>query len=514
MFRAAIVVSFFTLVSRVFGFARDMVIANFFGAGSIADAFFIAFRIPNLLRRLTAEGALSAAFIPLFAKTLQKNREEAFRLANNLLSVLTLILVLIVTIGIIFTPALLKVIAIGFTDEQEKFQLTVHMTRLLFPYLIFISLAAVLMGILNTLNHFASPAASPVMLNISIILSAIFLRESFELPVYALVAGVLIGGVLQLAIQIPYAVKHGFIFKPVFDLKSDLLRKVFSLTIPAMFGVAVAEINMFVDTILASLLKEGSVSYLYYGNRLVQFPLGVFGIAMSTALLPALSFQAADKNPAKMVETISRSFRAIMLLVIPSTIGLVVLRDPIVNILFERGEFDAVSTVNTGIAVGYYCAGLLGFVGVKIFVSGFYALGDTKTPVKVASVAMLVNIIFNLILMGPLQHGGLALATSIASFVNLAILIYLIRGRLGNIDGPRILRSFFMLSFASVLMGGFIYTGWEYFFPTEYTVAGLVIAITLSVVVYMAVVWILGLEELRDIVNSVKSKLNKNNPNS
>jgi len=509
MFRAAFVVSFFTLVSRVFGFVRDMVIANYFGAGSIADSFFIAFRIPNLLRRLTAEGALSAAFIPVFAKTLQKNRVEAFRLANNLLAVMTLILVLIVTLGIVFTPELLKVIAIGFTDEEEKFRLTVQMTRLLFPYLVFISLAAVLMGILNTLDHFASPAASPVMLNASIIICAIYLRESFDLPVFALVAGVLIGGVLQLAIQIPYAIKHGFIFSPVFDLRSELLRKVFMLTIPALFGVAVAEINMFIDTVLASLLKEGSVSYLYYGNRLVQFPLGVFGIAMSTALLPALSFQAADNNPAKMTETISRSFRAIMMLVVPSTVGLVVLRDPIVNILFERGEFDSVSTLNTGIAVGYYSAGLLGFVGVKIFVSAFYALGDTKTPVKVASVAMVVNIVFNLLLMGPLQHGGLALATSIASFVNLVTLIFLLRGRLGEIDGARMFRSFVLLTLASLLMAAVLYGGWEIFFQRGYTVLGLILSITTAVAVYFAAVWMMRMEELTDIVNSIRTKLRK-----
>ena len=510
-FRAAGVVGSFTLLSRVFGFARDMVIANFFGAAAVADAFFIAFRIPNLLRRLTAEGALSAAFIPLFAKTLKTDREEAFRLANNLLCTLTFFLVLVVTLGIVFSPALLNVIAVGFTDEPEKFELTVQLTRLLFPYLIFISLAAIVMGILNTLNHFAAPAASPVLLNISIILSVLLLKDIFSLPVYSLVVGVMVGGILQLGIQIPFAVRQGFKFFFLVDLKSKLLKKVLLLTAPAVLGFAVAEINMFVDTILASLLKEGSVSYLYYGNRLVQFPLGVFGIAMSTALLPTLSFQAGDNDPGKMAETISRSFRMVMLLIIPSTVGLIVMREPIINVLFERGEFDPVSTVNTGIALAYYSVGLLAFVGVKIFVSGFYALGDTKTPVKVASFAMVINIALNLALMGPLEHGGLALATSLSSFFNLAVLVVLIRKHLGKIDGFSIFKSLFLFLLASAVMAGFLFIGWDWFFPNGYTVTGLALSIVPATMIYFAVVWIFRMDELHSIAAAVKKRFTKNN---
>jgi putative peptidoglycan lipid II flippase len=507
-FRAAGVVGSFTLLSRVFGFVRDMVIANYFGAAAVADAFFIAFRIPNLLRRLTAEGALSAAFIPLFAKTLKTDREEAFRLANNLLCTLTFFLVLVVTAGIIFSPALLSVIAVGFTDEPEKFELTVYLTRLLFPYLIFISLAALVMGILNTLNHFAAPAASPVLLNISIIVSVMLLRDLFSLPVYSLVAGVLAGGILQLGMQIPFAIRQGFKFFYLVDLKSKLLRKVLLLTAPAVLGFAVAEINMFVDTILASLLKEG---YLYYGNRLVQFPLGVFGIAMSTALLPTLSFQAGDNDLGKMAETISKSFRMVMLLIIPSTVGLIVMREPIINILFERGEFDSVSTANTGIALAYYSIGLLAFVGVKIFVSGFYALGDTKTPVKVATYAMIINIALNIILMGPLEHGGLALATSLSSFFNLAFLIIIIRKPLGKLDGKGILKSFTLLLAASAVMAGFLLAGWGWFFPDGYTVTGLIVSIVPAAMIYFAVVWILRMEELHSIAGAVKRRFGKNN---
>lgn len=504
LFRAAGVVGSFTLLSRIFGFFRDILIAYYFGTHAVADAFFMAFRIPNLLRRLTAEGALSSAFVPIFAKTLMQDRNRAYRLANNLLATTTMVLTLVVVLGILFTPQLLSVIAAGFTDEPEKFELTVLLTRLLFPYLIFVSLAALMMGILNTLHHFSSPAAAPVFFNISIILSVIFLRETFDLPVYALVAGVLMGGVLQLAIQIPFAIREGFRFFPVFDLRSKLLRKVFMLTAPATVGFAVAEVNIFVDTILASFLKEGSVSYLYYGNRLMLFPLGVFGVAMSTALLPMLSFQAGERNSMKMIETLSDSLRAIMFFILPSTVGLILLREPIISVLFERGEFDSVATFNTGIALAFYAVGLLAFSGVKVVVSAFYALGDTKTPVKVASYAMLLNILFNLLLMGPLEHGGLALATSLSSFVNFLALIYLLRARLGGIDGYKILKSLFVLSLASAAMGIFIFLCWGLIDP--FTVTGLVVCIVSASLFYFMVTWLLGVKEIRSIWSAVKAK--------
>ena len=372
--RAASTVALFTLLSRIFGFARDMVVANYFGAKSMADAFFIAFRIPNMLRQLTAEGALSAAFVPLFTKTALEDRKKAFRFANNLLVTLSIFLTAITVIAIIFAPLLLKGIAVGFTGEPEKFQLTVHLTRLLFPYLILISLAAVFMGMLNTMHHFSSPAASPVMLNIAIILAAIFLRNAFSLPVYSLVVGVLVGGFLQLAIQIPFAIKEGWGFEWVFEPGHDLIKRIVLLTIPATFGIAVAEINLFVDTMLASLLREGSVSYLYYAQRLVQFPMGVFGVAMSTALLPALSVQSGKKEVGQMIETISKSYRATMFLIVPSMVGLFVLREPIVQLIYEHGEFTHVSTQQTAFTLAFFCFGLLGFSGVKIFVSAFYAM--------------------------------------------------------------------------------------------------------------------------------------------
>ena len=504
---AAGTVGAFTLLSRLLGFVRDIVIANYFGTKGAADAFFMAFRIPNLLRRLTAEGALSAAFIPLFTKTLLKDRAKAFRLANNVLFHLTLFTTAIVIVGIVFAEPLLKLIAIGFVDDPEKFQLTVSLTRLVFPYLIFVSLAAIMMGILNSMHHFAAPAAAPVMLNISLIVCAIFLRDYFELPVYALAVGILIGGILQLAIQIPFAMKSGFVFSFVFDPRSDLLKKVMLLTLPATLGTAVAEINMFVDTMLASMLQEGSVSYLYYANRLVQFPLGVFAIAISTALLPALSHHAGKNENEKLIETLSAALRGAMFLIIPSTFGLIILREPIIEVLFERGAFDNAATLNTAFALAFYAIGLLAFSGVKLFVSAFYAIGDTKTPVKIAIIAMLINIVLNIILMGPLKHGGLALATALASWVNLLGLGYLLRKRFGNIDGITLFKSFLATTLISLAMAAAIWSAWSVVFVGGFTAGGLALIILLASLFYLACSFIFGQSEAKRFAALVKGKL-------
>lgn len=514
VFRAASTVALFTLLSRVFGFLRDMVVANYFGTKSMADAFFVAFRIPNMLRQLTAEGALSAAFVPLFSKTLQEDRQKAVRFANNLLVTLTIFLTLFVVAAVVFTPVILKAVAYGFTSDPEKFRLTVFLTRLLWPYLIFVSLAAVFMGILNTFHHFSSPAASPVLLNVAIILAAVFLRDTFALPVYALVVGVLAGGFLQLAIQIPFAVREGYVFSFVFDPRSELLRRIVTLTIPATFGIAVAEINLFVDTVLASLLSAGSVSYLYYAQRLVQFPMGVFGVAMSTALLPTLSMQSGRNETGSMIETLSKSYRMTMFLIVPSMAGLFVLREPIVQLIYEHGEFTHLSTRHTAFTLAFFCLGLLGFSGVKIFVSAFYAMGDTKTPVKIAAVAMVLNIMFNLALMGPLQAGGLALATSLSSTINMVTLIYLLKKRLGGLDGPRIWNSFFRIAGASVVMAVVIYLLWGPLFGGGYSVVKLLVMLAVASGAYFAAALFLRLEEMEYVVAALKSKLARNGPAS
>ncbi len=452
--KAAGVVGAATLLSRIFGFVRDMVIAWFFGAGLAADAFFVAFRIPNLLRRLFAEGSLTVSFVPVFTEYLtRRSREEAFELAGSVLRILSVILAVVTVVGILAAPLIVRIIAPGFTVSAEKFEITVLLTRLMFPYIFFIALVALCMGILNALGHFAAPALAPVLLNLAMIGSVFGLAPFFERPVIGLGVGVLIGGVLQLALQAPFLLKKGFFFWRRFPWYHPAVKRIGKLMTPAVFGSAVYQINILVGTLLASLLAEGSISYLYYADRLVQFPLGIFAIAVGTAVLPSLSRQAAAHDMDALRDTFSYALRFVFFITIPAMIGLIVLRVPIIQLLFNRGAFDATTTRLTAEALLYYSLGLWAFSGVRIVVSTFYALQDTKTPVKVAILSLLANIVLSIFLMGPMRHGGLALATSLSSMLNLTVLIWFLKKRLGRIGASNILKSAGTSSAASIVMG-------------------------------------------------------------
>lgn len=423
--RSAGSVGLATFLSRILGFVRDMIIASLFGAMSSADAFFVAFRIPNLLRRLTAEGAMTAAFVPVFTDSYHnKGKTPAFLFACNVITILTILLALLVATGEIFTKELVALIAPGFTATAESFGLTVTLTQIMLPYLLVISVAAVMMGMLNSMKIFFLPALAPVLLNVAIITSALVLRNSFAEPTISLAIGVMTGGILQLAMQYFPLAKRGFRFRPSLDFKDSSTRKVGLLILPGIFGMAVAEINIFVDTLLASLLPEGSVSSLYYGNRITQFPLGIFGVAIGIASLPALSRVMTGEGFEKMTRLFTHAIRLTLFISIPAMCGLVILAEPISNLLFERGEFGESARIACAVAVIYYAIGLSAFSGVKVTVSAFYALKDTVTPVRIAAFSMLVNIILNLLLMKPLGAGGLALATSIASWLNLFLLLF------------------------------------------------------------------------------------------
>jgi len=456
--RAAGAVSGMTLLSRVFGMVRDLVIAMQFGSSAAADAFFVAFRIPNMQRKILGEGAVSAAFIPVFTGLLQTRGENtAWEMTANLLNIVFVILVATTLAIFFFSPALITVFAPGFLDDPEKFALTVKLTRWMSPYLIFIGLASFCMGILNTFNVFALPAAAPVLLNISMILGILFVSPLMVEPVLGLAVGVLVGGVLQLGLQLPETFRKGFRFVKTFNVKHPEVIRIAKLMIPVMFGLAVYEFNMLIDTLLASLLPGGSISYLYYGNRLVQLPLGVFAVALGVAILPMLSRQAADKDFVELKKTLSFGIRFVLFITVPATVGLIVLRFPIINVLWERGEFLRASTDGTAIALLYYSLGLCAFAGIKVIVPAYYSLQETKTPVKIGVYSMLLNIVLNVILMGPLQHGGLALATSISALLNVSLLIYFLKKRLGLIGGRLILFSTLKLALSSTLMGILIY---------------------------------------------------------
>jgi len=456
--KAAGIVGASTFLSRIFGFVRDVVIAWFFGAGLSSDAFFVAFRIPNLLRRLFAEGSLSIAFVPIFTEYLnQKGKDEAFRLAGSALRLLSLILAFISIVGILSSPLVIRFIAPGFGDSLEKYTLTVTLTRIMFPYIFFIGLVALCMGILNVLGHFAAPALAPVFLNLAMIGSVFGLAPHLGNPVEGLAWGVLLGGILQLALQIPFIIKKGVYFWSEIRLYHPGLKRIGLLMLPAIFGAAVYQINILVGTLLASLLAEGSVSYLYYADRLVQFPLGIFAIATATAVLPSMSREAASKDFEALRQTFAHAMNLVLFVTVPAMIGLIVLREPIVALLFKRGAFDTSAVRLTGQALLYYAMGLWAFSGVRIVVSAFYSLQDTKTPVQIAVISVIGNIILGIILMQPLGHGGLALSTSLASMLNFGLLIRSLRKKIGSIALGLITQSAGKTLCCSTLMGAAVW---------------------------------------------------------
>ena len=504
--RAAGVVGFFTFLSRVLGLVRDMVLASFFGSGMVADAFFVAFRIPNLLRRLFAEGSLTIAFIPVFTEYLtKKSREDAFELARIVLTILSLILVVVTLLGIIFAPWIVRVQAFGFGGSGIKYDLTVLLTRITFPYILLVSIVAFFMGVLNSLRRFAAPAAAPILLNVGIIGAAYLISPLCEKPIVGIAVGVLIGGILQVGLQIPWVIREGVRLFPRWQLDHPGLRKIGLLMVPAIFGSAIYQFNQFVGTLLASFLAEGSVSWLYYADRLVQFPLGVFAIAISTAALPSLSSQAAKKDLAQFGETLSHALRLVFFITLPCMVGLIILGRPIISVLFERGAFDSFSTAMTDYALVFYALGLWAFSGTRVIVSGFYALQDTKTPVKIAAVALVANLVFSLVLMGPLKHGGLALALSMASALQFCLLAFWLKRKAHIGDFKPVLVSAMKCICAASVMGLVVYclhssllkpdpgTG---FWPKTVCLTGLILA---GMITYFAAAGMLRCRELASV---------------
>lgn len=510
--RAAGVVGTATFLSRILGFVRDVVIAGFFGAGLASDAFFVAFRIPNLLRRLFAEGSLTVAFIPVFSEYLTRHgREEAFKLARSAMRMLSIILAATAVAGILAAPLIVHIIAPGFTNSPEKYQLCVDLTRFMFPYIFFIGLVALCMGILNVLGHFAAPALAPVFLNLAMIISVLLLSPRLERPVFGLAVGVLLGGLLQLLLQIPFLLKNGVRFWQKTKIYHPGLKRIGLLMLPAVFGAAVYQINMVIGTLLASLLPEGSVSYLYYADRLVQFPLGIFAIATATAVLPSLSKQVAEKDFDGLRETFCHAMNFVLFITIPAMAGLVVLREPIVRLLFERGAFDAATVRLTAVALLYYCAGLWAFAAVRIVVSMFYALQDTKTPVKMAVVSIGVNIVMGIVLMGPLKHGGLALATSLASVVNLLLLVWALRRKIGMLGWRSIMVSAGRSLAASLLMGCAVWGMSIWIIPRDHHASlklllGVTGAVAAGVAVYAVLSFIFGSPEFFRVVKTLRRR--------
>ncbi|MCP5419128.1 MAG: murein biosynthesis integral membrane protein MurJ [Gammaproteobacteria bacterium] len=424
------VVSAMTFVSRILGFVRDMVFAQFFGAGTATDAFFVAFRIPNLMRRLFAEGAFSLAFVPVFSQyRTQRSHQELQQLTDAVAGTLSAILMAVTALGILAAPLLVWTFAPGFSDDQDKYTLTVAMLRITFPYLLFISLTAMAGGILNSCGRFAIPALTPAILNIVLIIAAIGVAPSVGQPVVALAWGVFFAGLLQLLFQLPYLEQLRLLPRPRWAWRSPGVQKILKLMLPTLFGSSVAQVNLLFSTLLASFLVSGSVSWLYYSDRLVEFPLGIFGVALGTVILPNLSRKHAAASADEFSHMLDWALRMTLLIGLPATIALVILAGPLLATLFQYGEFGAHDVLMASRSLMAYALGLLAFMLVKVLAPGFYARQDTRTPVRIGVVSMLASMILNLILVIPLAHAGLALGASLSSYLNAFWLFHLLRQR-------------------------------------------------------------------------------------
>jgi putative peptidoglycan lipid II flippase len=440
-----------TLASRVLGFVRDMVVALAFGAGPVTDAFFVAFRVPNILRRLLAEGALSTAVIPVFTEYAStRTRDEFRRLLRAILGTGLLALVATTLLGIAAAPWIVRAIAPGFSAEPGQERLAVLLTRVMFPYLILVGLSALAMGTLNAQHRFFAAALGPAVLNVGMIAGVLLLAGHTDPPILALALGVLAGGVGQLLVQVPDLRATGLLVGPSAELRHPALTRVARLLVPAVFGLAAVQVMVFVNTLLASLLPAGAISFLYYADRVMEFPLGVFGIALASAALPAMSRQAAGGDTRALAGTLNFALRLAVYICVPATVGLLVLRTPIIRILFERGRFTALDTAATADALTGYAVGLVGFATARIAAQAFYAVRQPGIAVRVGVLAIGVNIVAAVGLMGVVGHPGLAYASSVGAYVNVLALVWLARRRFGPLGGRALVTSILRALAASV----------------------------------------------------------------
>jgi putative peptidoglycan lipid II flippase len=499
LFKSTSAVASMTMISRVFGFLRDMVTAQLFGASLFSDAFFVAFRIPNFMRRLFAEGSFSQAFVPVLSE-FQKNKtpEEVKLFINSMAGTLSAVLFIVTCFGILFSPLIVKLFAPGYALDSERYKLAVMMLRITFPYLFLISLTAFAGAILNTYSRFWVAAFTPVFLNISMIAAAIFLAPHLHVPIVALAWGVFIAGVVQLLFQWPFLKRLGLLPRPKIDFKNAGVTKVLKLMVPALFGVSVSQINLLLDTLFASFLVIGSVSWLYFSDRLMEFPLGVFGVAISTVILPHLSRHHAAESPIEFSQTIDWALRCVLLVGLPAAVVLAVLSGPLLSALFQYGKFDAHAVLMTRQSLSAFAIGIAPFMIIKILASGFYAKQDMRTPVRIGIFAMIANMIFNVILIWPLKHAGIALATSLAALFNMGLLYYFLRAR--GIYQPRDGWKFFAfrLLFANSLLAVCLWLGagdiqdWITR-PASWRGIHLAVLLGSSVAVYFLGLWLAGL---------------------
>jgi len=509
LIKSTSILSIGTLSSRILGFVRDIVLAKLLGTGFRADAFFVAFKIPNLFRDMVGEGATNAAVVPVISEyQANKDKEDFWNFISVVLALACIVLSAITLIGILAAPIIVRMIVPGFMADPQKLNLAIHLTKIMFPYLIFIGLTAYSIGILFTFRSFVVPAFSPCLLNIAIIASAFISSRTMEEPVFGLAIGVLVGGVLQLLVQIKPLLNTGIRFSVPKTLKHPGAKKIGRLLIPRMLGSGVYQLTVLIDTFCASLaaiVGAGGISAIYYANRIIQFPMGVFSIALASAVLPMLSGLANKKDISSIKRTLVFSLESIFFIMCPTTVILLLLSTPIIRVLFQRGEFGLYSTHITSWALTFYAIGLFSFGGIKILVTTFYALQDTKTPMKVAALCLAINATLNFILMFPLRVGGIALASAIAGTIDFLILFYIMDKRLGGLNSG-LLRYFFKVTLAAVLTGIVEYWSWQNVVFTHEVVKLFVIG-GLGFVFYYFVCLALGVEQAHKIGTWVRKNI-------
>jgi putative peptidoglycan lipid II flippase len=501
--RATGILTVATMISRVAGLVRDMVVAAVFGAGMVTDAFFVAFTIPNLLRRFFAEGSLTAAFVPTFTDVLHhEGTDQARQVVRICWTLLLLVLACVTLVGILASPWLVKMIGYGFAGSAGKLALTDLLNRLMFPYIFFISLVALFAGVLNVSGHFLLPALSPVLLNLSMIGAALVFAPRMEQPIIALACGVLLGGFVQFATQIPVLYRFGYDLRLSCNFRHPAVVRMVKLMLPGIAGVAIYQINVVVTRLLASFLAEGSVSWLYYGQRLFEFPQGVFVVSLAQAVLPAMSRQAAAGDQAGFRESLRFALILILLITIPAALGLVLCSQAVYSLFFMRGSFSSFDVSQAALALAWYAPGLL-FVGIsRVIVPSFYAMKDTRTPVLVSFWTLLVNVAAGLLLMRLMGHAGLALALTIASVFNAVVLTVLLGRRLGHLDLAVIWRTLLrmlpglgMMAFIVILFINQVDWLTPGPFGARFVLLGS--AVAAGGLVYVASLWLLGVNEMR-----------------
>jgi len=506
--KSTLIISFATGLSRILGFIRDVLVANFFGTGIAAEAFVVAFRIPNLMRDLVGEGAANAAFVPVFSECLiKKERKEFWQITEKMLVITIVVLSFFSVLGTIFAPQIVRLIAPGFSSNPEKFALAARLTRIIFPYnILLVGILAHQMGVLYTFKSFLTPALGPCMLNIGMIASLFFATRFMSEPIIGLAFGVLLGGLMQVAIQIPPLYRLGYklsLRDLKLDFKEPAVRKIGKLLTPRIFGSAVYQLNIFVDTVCASLsniVGLGGVAAIYYANRLIQLPMALFGIALSSAMLPTMSQQVAQGDTAALKRTLNFSLKAIYLVILPASVGLMVLAHPIITALFQRGKFDVYSANITSQALIYYSIGVWAFSCTRILVTCFYSLQDTITPIRSAAISLGINVVLDLTLMFPFKVAGLALASSISGTFNFFNLLHFLNKRIGKLIYKESYAVFLKITLAAFIMAVACHFIWRYSHQHINSLFALGLTIICSAIIYGTTCLMLRIREVHGLL--------------